>query len=430
MMLFSKFRSPDRPLRGRSAKTVAAIIAASSVIAISGCSAAGSGGDGPTVVTFYSWDDATVMQPIVDAFEKSNPDIDIKVSNASDVSQYQSSLQPRLLAGTAEDIFVLGSKAEQAGGGLVMDLSNEEFVDKLSPANVSYGSHDGKLYGVSTSSWGGGFVYNSDILAEVGVKGEADFPKSWDEFLTLLGKLKDAGHTPLYESNTAGMANSLCALTGIANAAAGGNLDQQVFEGKTTWAEHWRKPFEQWQRLFDEGYETRDVVGLAGEVVNQEFATGKVAMIGTGSWAMGQLNKLDPAFDMKFMPVPGIDKDTSYLCGAASPALAINAASKVKEQAVKFLDFLTTPESANLYNKQTGSITTTEASTPVVDPALEYIVKPIQEGAIYLPIVAWPQYQDALDAESTILIQQMIAGQIEPSAVPAGLDSKLKELQR
>lgn len=430
MTLLKKTRPAGRPRRARAVQKFAALaIAATSMIAMAGCS--GSGADnGTKVVKLYSWDSAATMKPLVKAFEKHHPEITIKVTNPSDVAQYQSTLQPKLLAGTAEDIFITGSMAEQVGGGYLLDLSKESFAKDLSPANVSYGSYKGKLYGVSTSSWGGGFVYNEDALAKVGVTSNADFPKTWDDFLGLLGKLKTAGYsTPLLESNTSGFANSLCALLGIQNEAAGGNLDQQVLDGKTSYAKHWTKPFEQWMKLFNDGYETRDVVGVKGEVVNQQFAQGKVAMIGTGSWAMGQLNELKAPFKMKFMPVPGLESGTNYLCGAASPAYAINAHSKVKTEALKFLDFLTTPEAAAIYNKETGSIMTSVGSKPVVDPALEYVVKPIQEGKIYLPVVNWPQYQQALDAQSTILVQQMIAGQITPAAAAKGFDAKLKELK-
>ncbi len=409
------------------------LLAAGSLVGISALALAGCAGtgeqSGSTTVSFLSWDDAAVMQPLIDAFEEEHPDIEIEISNVADVTQYQATLQPQLLAGTAPDVFILGSKAEQVGGGYVLDLTDEEFADRLSPANVQYGSFEDKLYGVSISSWGGGFVYNTDILAEVGVTGPDTYPQSWDEFLALLQKLKDAGHAPILESGTGSFATSICGLLGIENAAAGGDLDQQVFDGELTWQESWTEAFEQYGRLFDEGLQTRDVVGIAGDVVNQEFIQGKVAMIGTGSWAMNQLNELEPPFDMKFMPVPGIEEGTSYLCGAASPAWAINAKTDAKDAALTWVDWLTTPEAAELYNAQTGSITTTEGFDPVVDPALSDIVDQIRAGDIYLPIVNWPQYADALDAESIILLQRFIGGEIEPADVPAGMDAKLADVQ-
>lgn len=426
-MLLNKLRSTDRPAPRAGRKLAAAAVAVAATVAMAGCT---SGGDsGTAVVKWLSWDDAAVMQPIIDAFEAEHPEIDIQISNVADVTQYQSTLQPQLLAGTAPDLFILGSKTEQVGGGYVLDLSDEAFAENLSSANVSYASFEGKLYGVSISSWGGGIVVNTDILAEVGVNGLDDWPTSWDGFLDLLGELQDAGHTPLYESGTGGVSNTLCALLGIDNEREGGDLDAQVFAGETTWAETTTESYEQWMRIFDEGYETRDVVGLAGDVINQEFAQGNVAMIGTGTWAMGQLNDLEAPFEMSFYPVPGIEEGTSYMCGAASPAIAVNAASEVKEEALAFLEFFTSPEAGALYNAESGNIVTTVGTENVVDPALENIVETVQSGKVYLPIVNWPQYQDALDAESIVLLQQMIGGQIEPGAVPAGLDAKLKELQ-
>jgi raffinose/stachyose/melibiose transport system substrate-binding protein len=424
--MLNPFSRMTRPSRRRA---IAIATVASAAAALTACSGGGSG-DGRTTVSFLSWDSPQVMAPLIEAFEAAHPDIAVEVSSVADVSQYQTTLQPQLLSGTAPDVFILGSKAEQVGGGYVLDLTDEEFADRLSPANVQYASYEDKLYGVSIASWGGGFVLNNDILAGVGVSGPEDFPTNWDDYLKLLGKIEAAGHTPLLESASGAPATSLCALLGIENAAAGGNLDQQVFDGDATWASTWTPALEQWSRVFDEGYETRDVVGLAHDAVLQEFAQGDVGMVGIGSWAITQINDLDPAFDFTFVPVPGIEDGTSYLCGAAAPAWSVNAKSDVKEEALTFVEWLTTPEAAELFNQQTGSITTTAGYEPTLDPALDGIVDEVRAGDIYLPIVNWPQYADTLDAESIILLQRVIGGSIEPEDAAEGLDSKLAELQK
>lgn len=404
--------------------TIAAAVVAATAFGIAGCAAAD---DGTTTVRFFSWENEDTMKPIIDAFEQANPDIKIQLSTATTPQEYATTLQTRLVAGTAEDVFVIGDKAAQAGGGLLLDLTDEPFVDDLSPANISYGSYEDRLYGVSISSWGGGLVVNKDLLASVGITEPAT---NWDGFLDQLATLQDAGITPLYEAADGGVSNTLCALLGLENQEAGGDLDQQVFDGETTWAEHWTEPFEQWMRIFDEGYETRDVVGLSGDVVTSEFGSGNVAMIGWGSWGVFNLYDLDPDFEFEFWPVPGIEEGTSYWCGAPSPAYSINAATDVKEAALKFVEFMASPEGSQIFNAETDSITTTAGFEPDVDPALARMVDPVREGDIYLPIINWLKYQNALDAESIILLQQMIQGEIEPADVPAGLDAKLQELDR
>lgn len=418
--------SRHAPRTRRTVVAVASIATAS--LALAGCSSSGS--DGRTTVSFLSWDAPEVVAPLIEAFEAEHPDIRIEVSSVADVSQYQTTLQPQLLSGTAPDVFILGSKAEQVGGGHVLDLTQEEFADRLSPANVQYGSYQDRLYGVSIASWGGGFVLNDDILASVGVTGPEDFPTNWDDYLALLSDIQDEGHVPLLESTLDAPPTSLCALLGVENAAAGGDLDQQVFDGEATWADTWTPALQEWSKLFDEGYETRDVVGLAHDAVLQEFAQGDVAMVGIGSWAITQIGDLDPDFGYTFVPVPGLEDGTSYLCGAAAPAWSVNANSDVQEEALTFVEWLSTPEAAELFNQQTGSITTTVGYEPALDPALDGIVDEVRAGDIYLPIVNWPQYADTLDAESIVLLQRAIGGSIDPADVAKGLDSKLAELQK
>lgn len=93
-------------------------------LVLSGCSASG-GGDGRTTLTFMTWDNPETMEPVVAAFEEANPDIRVEVSHAPPVAEYISTLQNRLLAGTAADVFVMGSenKTNLIDGELVMDIS-------------------------------------------------------------------------------------------------------------------------------------------------------------------------------------------------------------------------------------------------------------------------------------------------------------------
>ena len=51
----------------------------------------------PTKLSFFSWDGQQTMQPVIDEFEKENPGIKIDFSTAPPVTEYESTLQTRLL---------------------------------------------------------------------------------------------------------------------------------------------------------------------------------------------------------------------------------------------------------------------------------------------------------------------------------------------
>ncbi|NQX13059.1 sugar ABC transporter substrate-binding protein [Microbacteriaceae bacterium VKM Ac-2855] len=409
--------------RRRSFLAGVGLVAVSSLL-LTGCSAGGGSGDANTV-SFLSWDNAATMGPIIDSFEKANPDITVEISYAPPVAEYISKLQTQLGSGTGTDVFIITAenKTQLMDGGFVTDLSDQPFADELADASKATYTRDGALYGAAPASWGGGILYNVDLLEQVGF---TEPPQTWDEFLDLCAKLQDAGITPFYEAGD-GLSVSLAALLGLKNEELGGTMDEDIWSGKTTFADTWTEPLTQWNRLFEEGIEPRTVVGLTRDNVTQEFATGKVAMTTTGSWGLGSVRSSAPDLNVAFMAVPGAS--STYWAGAVSPGYAINAKSTHQAAAEKLVSYLISPDGIEQYQKATASITTTTDYTPTLDPALDTMVPAVRDGQFYLPQVTWPDNSAAMATEATALLQQMIQGQLTPEQVAEGMDSKLASLQ-
>lgn len=381
----------------------------------------------PTKLSFFSWDGQQTMQPVIDEFEKENPTIKIDFSTAPPVTEYESTLQTRLLANTAADVFIIAAenKTSLIDGGFVKDLSAYDFAAKMNPANRDAYGADGKAYGLSIASWGGGILYNKALTAKVGM---TEVPKSWDDFLALCKKLKDAGITPYYDGVQSGNLMPMYALLGLEFSKEGGNVDQQIFAGKDTFAKEWTGPLTDYMKLYDQGLISRDSVGLSDDQILNEFATGRVAMMGAGPWNLGPIRKIDPKIDIDFMQVPGPKAGETFLTGAASPGYAINAATQNLPAAETFLRFLASKTGVELYQKASSAITTTSDFQPTLDPALGTIYDGIKASHIYLPMTSWPKYQDGLHTEMVAKIQDMVAGHIKPADVGAALDAKLKDL--
>lgn len=426
MSLF-RSTSPLKPTRTR--RRVAPVLAgvgmvAVSALVLSGCSAAGSGSSDNTV-SFLSWDNAATMKPVIAEFEKENPKIKVEMSYAPPVPQYISKLQTQLGAGTGPDVFIITAenKVQLEKDHFVKDLSNESFVSNIAAKAKETYTKDGKLYGIATSSWGGGILYNKDLLAKVGY---SQAPQTWDQFLALCKKLKAAGITPFYEGGD-GLSVSLAALLGIENASLGGKMDAEIWSGKTTFEKTWTKPLETWNELFTEGIEPRSVAGLTSDNVTQQFEKGSVAMITTGSWGLGAIKTAAPKMNVNFIAVPGVS--STYWAGAVAPGYAINAKTQHTAAAEKLIQFLQSPKGAAVYQKQTAAITTTKDYTPTLDPALSTMAPAVRDGDFYLPQVSWPDNNAAMGTETTALLQQLIQGQITPKQVAQGLDKKLASLQ-
>jgi ABC-type sugar transport system, periplasmic component len=377
-------------------------------------------------VTFLSWDNQATMQPLINEFEKENPGYKVNFSFAQPVTGYIQKLQTELGSNTAPDVFIITAenKAQIMQGHFAKDLSNEPWISNIATAAKATYTLDGKVYGAATSSWGGGLLANKDLLAKVGYTGQ---PKTWQEFLDLCKRLKDAGITPFYEAGD-GIPVTLAALLGLQNETDGGKMDKNIWAGKTTFEKSWTPALKTWDALFDQGLESRSVAGLTGDQVQQQFNQGKVAMIGTGSWTPTGIHQAAPNLKFEFLPVPGPDgKD--YLAGAVSPGYAINAKAKDPQAAEKWVEFLQSKKGAELYNKGTGSIMTTKNFTPTVDPSLDKMVPAVRAGDFYLPAEGWPTNADALSTTSVSLMQENILGKITPQQFAQGMDSKLQSVK-
>jgi raffinose/stachyose/melibiose transport system substrate-binding protein len=411
--------------RSRSAGLAAA--AASAALLLAACSGGDEGGaDGTTTITFLSWTGEEQMEQVIDAFEEDHPEVDVEASYAPPVAEYIQALQTRVLSGTAPDVFVVAAenKTNLIEGQHVVDLSGEDFVENVAPFNLETYGRDGAYYGLSLSSWAAGYLYNKDLLAEVGYDA---VPETWDEFLEMCQALQDAGITPFLESVDQ-MPTTVSAWVGAKNAEADPPLDDAIFSGESTFADEWTPELEAYNRVFEEGLMSADVVGLDGDQVRDEFANGRVAVINGGPWFIAPLQEAAPDLDFSFSLVPAMEEGgTPFAAGAAAPGYAISAKSdEGKQEAAKtFLRWLATPEAVELYQGLTNDVTVTSDFEPPVDPTFEPMVESIRSGQLYLPMIAWQRAEDVLNVEAVAQIQRMIRGEIEPGEVAEALDTKL-----
>ena len=405
--------------------TKVAAIAAALALTLSACGGGDSDDAGKTTITFLSWSGEAQMKPVLDAFTTAHPDIKVEASYAPPVAEYIQTLQTRVLSGTAPDVFVVAAenKTNLIEGGHVIDLAGEPFLDNVATFNQETYGRDGAIYGLSTSSWAAGYAYNEDLLAEVGYDA---IPETWDEFLEMCAKLKDAGITPFLESVDQ-MPTTVSSWVGAKNATMDPSLDDLIFSGESTFAEQWTDALTEYNRVFTEGIMSKDVVGLDGDMVRDEFANGRVAIINAGPWIISAVREAAPDLNFTFAAIPAIDGKAPFLAGAASPGYAINSKSNEAKQAAAktFLTYLSSPEGVKIHQSLTNDVTVTSDFEPPVDEAFAPLVSAIRAGDLYLPMISWQRSEDILNVETVAQIQRMIQGQITPAQVAEAMDAKL-----
>lgn len=405
---------------------LAVAMTAIAALSLAACSSGGDGGsaDGKTNLTILSWDSEAVMTPVIDAFEKANPDITLDVSYSPPVQEYISTLQTRVLSNTAPDVFLIAAenKTNLIDGGHVLDLSGEPFMDGIPDMNQRTYGRDGAVYGLSLSSWGSGIMYNVDMLKDAGW---TEPPTTWDDFLKLCKALQDSGVKTPYLEALDGIPTALVGFLGARDASQDFQMDPNIFDGNSTFVDEWTGALQQYNRLFTEGVEDSTAAGIKPDQIIDEFAAGRVAMFPAGPWNVAGIREKAPDLNIAMMQVPAIDGGEQYLAGAASPGWAINPKSEHIDAAKTFLTYMASEEGISTYQKASNAITVTPNYEPVIDDAFAPLVPKIRDGAFYLPQIAWTRAEDVLNQEATAQIQLMATGQATPEQVAAALDATL-----
>ncbi|MGD9887957.1 MAG: sugar ABC transporter substrate-binding protein [Halothiobacillaceae bacterium] len=295
------------------------------------------------------------VQALLPAFEQQHPGIKVRVQPIPWSAAHEKLLTAHV-GSTLPDVFLLGNTwlpefvALRALAPLDELLSAEAQADIFQGVLAANRLH-GHLYALPWYVDTRLLFYRADVLQQAGV---ARPPQSWDEWLDALRRLR--AHTgvaplvlPFSEWQT------LIAL-GLQQQAAllrddgrYGAFSQPAF----------REAFAFYIRLFQDG-----LAEVGGELrvgnLYQAFADGRVSMLVSGPWNLGEFERRMPpavqdAWATAPLPVPA---GTAYpgisIAGGAS--LAINAASHHPEAARALLLFLSAPKQQLEFYRLTGDL--------------------------------------------------------------------------
>lgn len=135
--------------------------------------------------------DEKLIQPIIDKYQKENPNIKITYLKKAS-SQYEKSLSSQLSTDQSPDIVEIHNtwtnKYGQYLNELPTSILNEtEYINTYyNICLTSFKRYDNNIYGIPIEIDSLVIFYNKDIFEKEGIK---DTPKNWDEFITLSQKL-------------------------------------------------------------------------------------------------------------------------------------------------------------------------------------------------------------------------------------------------
>lgn len=312
----------------------AAAVAAASALALAGCSSNNSSAPkGPVTITYTNFISAGGnegnLTTIVNAFEKANPDIKVKV-NTVQYTNYDTDLQTQLAAGTASDVFDIDGVSNYLNYQKNGQLAEITGVDNslYSPALLKSYQTGGKQYGLPTSFSAVILYYNKALFDAAGVS----YPTNswtWDDEYAAAQKIenKAKGIYGLYQPVTYNEFYKVLVQDG------GSFLNKKgtkvAFNNATgveaaTW-------------LTKKSGTVMPTIAQGQGTPNEDtnlFLAGKLGMDITGTWEIGAFAKL-PSWDIAVEP--GMTKQAS---ATFSNAVGVSVTSKNKAAAEKWAEYL------------------------------------------------------------------------------------------
>lgn len=298
------------------------------------------------------------FEAAVEAFKAANPDINVTVNN-TDREAHKSAIR-NFLTNDAPDItsWYPGNRmAPFVDAGLFEDISDLWASD----ANLSSKfnaikptmSRDGKQWGVPYSYYQWGVYYRKDIFDKLNIAE----PKTWDELLAACGTLKDAGVTPFtigtkFLWTAAGVFDYINLRTNgyeVHNALTAGEIkytDPRIV-----------KTFENWKTMIDECGWIDNHASLDWQGGVAAFANGDAAMYVMGNFSVDAYKNAGLTYDqIDFFQFPEITPGVPMAEEAPADAFFIPSGAKNKEDAKKFLAFISQPEIQSEWNKTIGQL--------------------------------------------------------------------------
>lgn len=344
--------TPRMPSRAIPTAMAAAMALTLSACGSGGRTAGGGSGDG-TLVWALTQGSETTFRASATEWNGEHPDAEVTYQYFQN-DPYKQKLRTAVGAGNGPVLFENwggGGLRSYVDAGKVADLTpdldqNPQWKNRIFPSVLKAATFDGKVYGVPVNGVQPVVLYyNKELLARVG----GQPPKTWDDLLTLVKKLRAAGIAPLAMGGASKWPD-LMWLEYLVDRVGGPGTFEDIAAGKKG---AWSGPAvlratEMIKQLVDAGSFARGFTSVSADTGQAEaqLYTGKAAMILQGSWGYGTINTGSPKFVADgrlgwtgFPAVAGGKGDASDVVG--NPAnffsLSAQASAKEKKSAVTYL---------------------------------------------------------------------------------------------
>lgn len=316
---------------------------------LAACGGAGSNTtSGPVTLQYSIWDQnqAPAMQKMIDAFEKANPNIKVKLE-VTPWNNYWTKLETAATSGTTADLFWMNNAylIKYAANGILAPINDQITADHLDlsvypQTLVNAYSYQGKHYALPKDFDTVGLWYNKKLFDAAGVT-YPDNTWTWQTFQNAAQKLTNPakgvwGFAATTETQ-AGYYNAILQNDGYIVSPDGkkSGYDQPAtIEAIKFWTDMLKNKY------------SPSLAQLADTTFRNLFESGKVAMIFDGSWSAVEYSQ--NAYTKNNVDVTVLPQGKRRATIMAGLGTVISANTKYPQQSWAFEKFLGSKEAADI----------------------------------------------------------------------------------
>jgi ABC-type glycerol-3-phosphate transport system substrate-binding protein len=413
-------------------------------ILVSGCAPHGS--KNANYITVWHWmtDREAAFMELAKRYEaKTGVRVNFELYAPSDA--YSQKVRAATQGNTLPDVFgILGEKRDFGAfirAGHILDLSpymlanNSEWknqffskalaVNEFAPGN-NYSTPPG-IYGVPIDVMTIQMLYNKDLLKQLGFNKP---PKDFAEFLEIGKKIKEAKMQGLV-SGWGEVWMIDCFANGYAFNIMGKEKVLNTIKGKVAYTDpDWVKVLSLFKDMQDSGILATGLVTMINKNAEQLFANSRAVFAFNGSWCVNVYKGMSPNLNYGAMLPPKVsEKFPMSIWGGAGSSFMVNAKSGKKEEAVKFLQWLTGKEQQQYLAEATNNLPSNKNTLNKLPEVLAQFAGAIESSTHpnVWGVSEFPAVIEAFDKG----IQSIIIGEKTPEQVAQHVQSvKERELAK
>lgn len=373
-----------------------------------------------TTINFWTWrpEDVETYDRLIAVFNKTNPDIKI-VQTAHKSTDYNTILSAALSGGSGPDVFqsrAYGGLETFAQSGFLEPL--ESWVPELKgfnkgPLRGATSIKDGKVYGVPFASQTLFVFYNKAIYRQLGLS----VPETWDQFIGNLQAMKKAGIQPLANGGKDGWTFEVMMGAMCPNFYGANDFFDAVVAGKTTFQD---------PRFVGAIAKLKELtpfmpdlyMGVAYTDMQSSFINEVAGHFIGGSFEAGYFSAQNPKLEYDVFAAPVAKAgDPHYVSLYADGNFSMNAGSKNKDAAAKFLRFLASKATGDSFIKDLKQVSAVPGVDTSTSPYISKVLSLQKYNTPYIMLVGFRYQQPTGSVLIQAALQGFMAGKFDAAEV-------------